>query len=97
MIRQLHFKIEQKFKDYRNAFRFIDVSFDCAISFDEFVCQFEFIGITMALDDFKLIFNVLDYDNQGELDFLKFCLINTDKHKDVFKAIEKLKDRSSKT
>ena len=49
----------------------------------------------MALDDFKLIFNVLDYDNQGELDFLKFCLINTDKYKDVFKAIEKLKDRSS--
>ena len=53
--------------------------------------QFEFIGVSMALDDFKLIFNVLDYDNQGDIDFLKFCLINTDKHKDVFKAIEKLK------
>lgn len=89
----MHFKIEQKFKDYRNAFRFVDVSFDSSVSFDEFVGQFEFIGITMALDDFKLIFNILDYDDTGEIDFLKFCLINTDKCSDVYKAIDKLKRR----
>ena len=45
----------------------------------------------MSLDDFKLIFNTLDYDNNGDIDFLKFCLINTDKHKDIYRAIEKLK------
>lgn len=89
----MHFKIEQKFKDYRSAFRFVDVSFDSSVSFDEFVGQFEFIGITMALEDFKLIFNTLDFDQAGEIDFLKFCLINTDKYKDIYRGVEKLKQK----
>ena len=32
--------------------------------------------------------DLIDYDNTKTVDFKKFCLINTDKSKDIFKQIE---------
>ena len=40
---------------------------------------------------FKLIYNTIDYDKQGQIDFKKFCLLNTDKSQNVFKQIEEVK------
>jgi hypothetical protein len=36
---------------------------------------------------------MIDYDNEGEVDFKKFCLINTDKSNDVKKLIEQMKSQ----
>ena len=51
----------------------------------------EFCGIHLTLEDFKRVYNMIDYDNVGEVDFKKFCLINTDKSNDVKKLIEQIK------
>ena len=39
----------------------------------------ENIGIRFTLEDFRSIFNHLDFDNTGTLDFHKFSLINSEK------------------
>ena len=39
----------------------------------------ESIGVKFKLADYKLVFEHIDFDNKGTIDFYKFCLINTDK------------------
>jgi|LauGreDrversion4_2_1035121.scaffolds.fasta_scaffold194282_3 Ca2+-binding EF-hand superfamily protein len=40
----------------------------------------EDIGIKLRLNDFKLIFNSLDFDSKGVVDFDKFCHLNIDRY-----------------
>lgn len=81
LLRYVHYRIEEKFKDFRMAFRCIDNNYDGALSFKEFVEGLERISVKFSLDDYKKIFNHIDYDNSGQIDFRKFCLLNTDKLK----------------
>ena len=82
LIKYVHIRIEEKFKDFRHAFRSFDKNFDGNLSFKEFMCGLENIGIILSLEDFQKIFKALDYDNAEDIDFEKFCLLNTDKIKD---------------
>ena len=38
------------------------------------------MGVKLRLEDFKNIFDVLDYDNRGTIDFSKFCHLNADRY-----------------
>lgn len=42
----------------------------------------------MPYDDYRTVYNTLNYDNGGYIDFQKFCLINIDKSNDINKLIE---------
>ena len=42
------------------------------------------IGVQMSINDFRTVFDTLDYSGSGELDFSEFCLLNTDKTNNVF-------------
>ena len=48
----------------------------------------EYCGIHMPVQDSKLAFDLIDYDNAKSIDFKKFSLINTDNSKSVFEQIE---------
>ena len=37
----------------------------------------------LKLDDYRLIFEMIDYDGEGSIDFGKFCLLNSDKKHDL--------------
>jgi len=37
------------------------------------------MGINLTLPDFRLIFEKIDYDNEGLIDYFKFCLLDYDK------------------
>jgi Ca2+-binding EF-hand superfamily protein len=37
------------------------------------------MGINLTLPDFRLLFEKIDYDNEGEIDYFKFCLLDYDK------------------
>ena len=87
LLRIIHQRFEQKFKDYRRAFRAFDVNFDGTIEFHEFIQGLEFAGINMPLEDFRLVYDLLNYDNAKYLDFNKFCLINIDKSNDIKQII----------
>ena len=79
LFRYVHVRIEEKYKDFRQAFRGLDKDFGGSLDFKEFVVGCEQIGIRLKLEDFKLIFEAIDYDNKGDIDFTKFCLLNTDR------------------
>ena len=62
-------RFEQKFKDYRKAFRQFDLNFDGEIAFNEFVTGLESCGIAMPLEDYRTIYDFLNYDNAEFIDF----------------------------
>jgi hypothetical protein len=50
------------------------------LEFKEFMTSFEEMGIKLKLADFKMIFDALDYDSRGSVDFNKFCFLNADRY-----------------
>jgi len=91
LVRYVHMRIEEKFKDFRKAFRSFDKNYDGNLSFKEFMSGLENIGIRLGLEDFQSIFSCLDYDHKGSVDFFKFCMLNTDKLKDTHNYLAQLK------
>lgn len=65
------------------AFRAFDKNFDGGLNFKEFITGMEDIGIKLKLSDLRLIFDTIDYNNEGEIGFSKFCLLNTDRKRDI--------------
>ena len=80
LLKIFHARIEEKYRDFRTAFRAIDKDFGGQLEFKEFVMTFEEMGIKLRLSDFKLIFDALDYDGRGHIDFTKFCFLNADRY-----------------
>lgn len=37
------------------------------------------MSIDLTLPDYRLIFDKIDFDNEGEIDYFKFCLLDVDK------------------
>ena len=37
------------------------------------------MGISLTLPDYRLIFDKIDYNDEGEIDYFKFCLLDYDK------------------
>jgi hypothetical protein len=83
LFQYVHARIEEKFKDFRQAFRSFDKNFDGGLNFKEFITGMESIGVKLKLTDYKLIFDHVDYDGEGEIGFSKFCLLNTDRRQDL--------------
>lgn len=80
IMRTIHQRIEEKYRDFRQAFRAIDKDYGGHLEFKEFMMALEEIGIKMRLGDFKLVFDALDFDNKGTIDFVKFCHMNADRY-----------------
>jgi len=40
-----------------------------------------------------MVYEIIDYDNEDEIDFVKFCMLNTDKSNNIYKLIEEMKER----
>jgi Ca2+-binding EF-hand superfamily protein len=76
LLQYVHARIEERFKDFRHAFRSFDKNFDGGLNFKEFITGMESIGVKLKLSDYRLIFDAVDYDNEGEIGFSKFCLFN---------------------
>lgn len=72
----------QKFKNFRVAFRKFDMNFDGSINFREFMNGMAILGINFGLPDYRLVFDAIDYDGTKEINFVKFCLLDTEKRED---------------
>lgn len=91
IIKTMHLRIEEKYRDYRVAFRAVDKDFGGHLEFKEFMTAMEEIGIKLRLGDFKLVFDALDFDGKGSIDFIKFCHLNADRYTlgDLLKMVRK--------
>jgi len=74
-----HAKILEKFKDFTSAFRRFDKNFDGSLNFREIKTSLDEIGMNLSLPDYRLLFEAIDYDEVGEIDFFKFTLLDYDK------------------
>jgi Ca2+-binding EF-hand superfamily protein len=81
-LKKIHMKIEEKFKDYRRCFRSFEKVSDRFMKLNEFAIGCENIGIRLSLEEFKHVYNLLDSEQTGNIDFSQFCKINSDKPKD---------------
>lgn len=81
LLRYIHMKIEEKYKNYRMAFRKFDCNYDGSLSFPEFMTGLEVLGIRYSLKDFRKVYDFIDYNQENQIDFNKFCMMNTDKIK----------------
>lgn len=76
-------RIEEKYKNYRLAFRALDENYDGYLNFTEFIEGLEKLGVRFSLEDYMKVFSAIDFDENGLVDFSEFCLINMDKAKDI--------------
>lgn len=53
------------------------------MNFKEFITGMEGIGVKLKLTDYRLIFDAVDYNSEGEIGFSKFCLLNNDRRHDL--------------
>eukprot|EP00351_Strombidinopsis_sp_SopsisLIS2011_P005729 CAMPEP_0116872698 /NCGR_PEP_ID=MMETSP0463-20121206/3524_1 /TAXON_ID=181622 /ORGANISM="Strombidinopsis sp, Strain SopsisLIS2011" /LENGTH=144 /DNA_ID=CAMNT_0004513331 /DNA_START=125 /DNA_END=559 /DNA_ORIENTATION=- len=79
LIQFVHFRMEEKFKGYREAFRMFDKNFDGSLNFREFMTGLSSIGVNLNMPDYRLIFEFIDYDEAGDISFFKFCLLDFEK------------------
>ena len=49
------------------------------MNFQEFVSGLIEMGIHVSMADYRLIFEKIDFDKGGEVDYFKFCLLDYDK------------------
>lgn len=49
LFRYVHMRIEEKFKDFRHAFRSFDKNFDGGLNFKEFITGMEGIGVKLKI------------------------------------------------
>ena len=69
----------EKFKGFRDCFRKMDKDFSGQLNFREFVQGMDEIGFSISLSDYRILFDQMDYDQSGEIDYFKFCLLDYDK------------------
>lgn len=80
LMKLIHVKIHEKFNDYKNAFRAFDNDYSGNIGFTELVEGLESMGILLELENMKKLFNYLDINKDGEINFAEFCRLDYDNH-----------------
>ena len=73
----VHKRIEEKFKNYRDAFRKMNLDFNEYLSFSEFCKGLDSIGISLKITAFRKLFDFIDSDKNGRISFQEFCKISS--------------------
>lgn len=76
MLRFLWVKIEERFTKTSHAFRYFDEKSRTKISFNQFAHAIENLKIKFHRDDMKELFNYLDADKDGFLNYAEFARLN---------------------
>lgn len=78
LLQLINTRIIEKFKGFRQGFRTFDKNFDGSLSFAEFVAGMNEMGVHLSVIDFRLVFEKIDFNNEGSIDYFKFCLLDCD-------------------
>ena len=66
-------RLTERFKTFSPAYRFFDTNFNNRVSLNEFIIGMENLKVKLSSRDQQMIFNYLDKDNKGYIDYNDFC------------------------
>ena len=93
------FKINERFRNMREAFRYIDTDHSQSISINEFAQAIEYFRLKLSFEDIQKLYRFLDCENKGELGYDDFTLLseerwkNLDPYKHYQESLEKYKNQ----
>ena len=77
------FKIHERFRNMREAFRQIDSDHSQSISLNEFAQAIDFFRLKIDFKDIQVLFRFMDSDGDGEVGFDEFTLLNEEKWRNM--------------
>lgn len=54
------------------------------------------MGINLTLPDYRLLFDKIDFNNEEEIDYFKFCLLDYDKEAMRTKLLQQYKSKEER-
>lgn len=74
-------RVQERFNGMSAAFRFFDRNYNGQITFDSFVISLEVLRLRLSAKDQMQVFNALDQNKKGYIDYRDFCGLNQDADK----------------
>ena len=66
-------RIQERFKTFSPAFRFMDTYMKGRVTFDQFVIALETLKVKLNSRDLLMVFNHIDEGSKGYIDYSDFC------------------------
>ena len=89
-------RLTERFKTFSPAYRFFDTNFNNRVSLNEFIIGMENLKVKLSSRDQQMIFNYLDKDNKGYIDYNDFCGLCEERRYQNDPANEMLKEYQEK-
>ena len=89
------FKINERFRNMREAFRYIDTDHSQSISINEFAQAIDYFRLKLSIEDIQKLYRFLDCEGKGEIGYEEFTLLseerwqNLDPYQHYQEAVEK--------
>ena len=85
-------RIQERFKTFSPAFRFFDRSCVGKITLDQFVIALETLKVKLSSKDLSMVFNHLDQERKGFIDYSDFCNLSDERRMKIDPAAAMLKE-----
>ena len=85
-------KINERFINLQQCFRFLDMNHSQSISINEFAQAIEQLRLKLSFDDIKLLFNYMDKSKSGEIGYDEFTLLLEERWRGIDPVAMKLQD-----
>ena len=92
-------KITERFNRIAHSFRYFDINSNGKISLNEFSQGLEGLGVRLSPEETERVFNYLDKDSNGEVDYKEWCTMCEEKRREIdpFPAGDHLEQRGYST
>lgn len=77
------FKINERFRNLREAFRYIDTDHSQSISINEFAQAIDFFRLKISFDDIQKLYRFMDADGSGEIGYDEFTLLSEERWRNI--------------
>jgi Ca2+-binding EF-hand superfamily protein len=84
-------RIEDRFKDLSQAFRYFDSNYNNSISFNEWTQSMEAIKLKMSIKDQLECFKFLDREDKGFINYEDFCGLTDTRRRNIDPAAQMIK------
>jgi hypothetical protein len=81
-------KLEERFKNIGESYRFLDKNHNNRLSFQEFVEALDNLEIKFSIDMLQKIFNYMDSDDKGYVTYQNFCEMAEERRRGIINMLK---------